>query len=479
MNTNSFFDVNKANSLQFQDGKYPSPSNDLISEVQNNRNNPSSIQSDIFKAEDSKKRERSGFRLNANDYLIDINSGGNFIDFNRNKSVPRKAPNHKFGLDNRNSNVPFYHPSRMMSPRNNPPFTNFNPGILCNMNQNFGQNVISPLNNPDFVDKTWNSANKNPTQNLRMKGHWNMNLDPSYKPKRKLVKQNMEIINSDNGASKSQNCISQDRFSKFELKGTVKATNGTQNFINPAIHQKDNSFLLELDKKESFNNNHLLEEERTPVAPILRNFSSHGNNSEKDEKLNDLKREAHLLEKEKEINILVILITLSYYRKIRLKRKNKKFEQDKVEFAQKRYYQKKIMRDQAKNIQNQQQMLMKAQNMDQNHKEIHEKVEREQKQEERKNPKKFVLEDHYLLQINDILPLKIIGQGGSATVFKGIYKEIDVAIKRLNLGSISVGKAKQEFTREVKTLSKIRHPNLVLFIGVARNQNSLCILTEF
>lgn len=97
--------------------------------------------------------------------------------------------------------------------------------------------------------------------------------------------------------------------------------------------------------------------------------------------------------------------------------------------------------------------------------------------EKKKNKK--ILEDHQYLDINELKIDKQIGAGGSARVYKGYYRDLDVAIKRLSLNCFDVSKIKQEFKREVNTLSKIDHPNLVQFMGVAMNQKDCCIVTEF
>lgn len=129
-------------------------------------------------------------------------------------------------------------------------------------------------------------------------------------------------------------------------------------------------------------------------------------------------------------------------------------------------------------LRNEQHNLIKAQRFSQHREEMRAKMERE-KQEEEKQNKKFTLEPHYRLKMEDFKIENKIGAGGSAKVYKGTYKEIDVAIKRLEVESISVEKAKMEFWREVHTLSKTRHPNLVLFIGVANDHKNFCIATEF
>lgn len=162
-----------------------------------------------------------------------------------------------------------------------------------------------------------------------------------------------------------------------------------------------------------------------------------------------------------------------------MEEERKRFEDQQKEFAQIRYAEQMRLKEEAKRLEDRQNMLMKMQKLNQDRKSMYEKLEKERKdEEEKKNPKKS-LEDHYLLNIQDIKVEKQIGSGGSARVYKGTYKEIDVAIKRLNLNSIDIGKAKQEFKREVNTLSKIRHPNLVLFMGVALDNQNLCIVTEF
>lgn len=57
--------------------------------------------------------------------------------------------------------------------------------------------------------------------------------------------------------------------------------------------------------------------------------------------------------------------------------------------------------------------------------------------EEQKNKSKndkITLDPHFFLNPDDFkLDKNPIGSGGSAIVYKGTYKEIDVAVKRLNI----------------------------------------------
>lgn len=70
-----------------------------------------------------------------------------------------------------------------------------------------------------------------------------------------------------------------------------------------------------------------------------------------------------------------------------------------------------------------------------------------------------------MLKLKDLKIEKQIGAGASAEVYKGTYKETDVAIKKLRLFTQGAENTLKEFKREVSTLTAVRHPNLVLFMG--------------
>ncbi|CDW80632.1 protein kinase domain containing protein [Stylonychia lemnae] len=95
------------------------------------------------------------------------------------------------------------------------------------------------------------------------------------------------------------------------------------------------------------------------------------------------------------------------------------------------------------------------------------------------NPAGLILEEefqkgqeYFMLKLADLKVEKQIGAGASAEVFKGTYKETDVAIKKLRNMMASNDNTLKEFKREVSTLTRVRHPNLVLFMG-ARDLKSL------
>ncbi|KAF8380225.1 hypothetical protein HHK36_027707 [Tetracentron sinense] len=67
-------------------------------------------------------------------------------------------------------------------------------------------------------------------------------------------------------------------------------------------------------------------------------------------------------------------------------------------------------------------------------------------------------------------PLKKIGEGGYGSVYRGLLRNTQVAIKKLHSHSLQ-GRA--EFQQEVDVLSKVRHPNLVTLVGACPEAWSL------
>jgi serine/threonine protein kinase len=79
---------------------------------------------------------------------------------------------------------------------------------------------------------------------------------------------------------------------------------------------------------------------------------------------------------------------------------------------------------------------------------------------------------------SEITLFEKIGTGGFAEVFRGEYRGTNVAVKRLltKPGSDSE-KAIQDFKAEVGFMTRLRHPNIVLFMGLV--PRPLCLITEF
>ena len=85
---------------------------------------------------------------------------------------------------------------------------------------------------------------------------------------------------------------------------------------------------------------------------------------------------------------------------------------------------------------------------------------------------------HFILPSSSIKLIRRIGFGGSSEVFLGDYRGTEVALKKLKTISLKEENLK-EFKREVSSLSIIRHPNLVLFMGAIAEQDNICIVTEY
>ncbi|KAJ6708673.1 SERINE/THREONINE-PROTEIN KINASE TNNI3K-RELATED [Salix koriyanagi] len=73
---------------------------------------------------------------------------------------------------------------------------------------------------------------------------------------------------------------------------------------------------------------------------------------------------------------------------------------------------------------------------------------------------------------------KKIATGSSGDLYKGTFCSQDVAIKVLR-GEHLDDKLQREFSQEVLIMRKVRHKNIVQFIGSCTRPPSLCIVTEF
>lgn len=67
----------------------------------------------------------------------------------------------------------------------------------------------------------------------------------------------------------------------------------------------------------------------------------------------------------------------------------------------------------------------------------------------------------YSLPAKDVLMLEKVGDGATATVFRGMCKNRVVAVKEIRFGGGF------NWTREVQVLKQVSHPNIVGFLGVA------------
>ncbi|XP_076932057.1 serine/threonine-protein kinase STY46-like [Bidens hawaiensis] len=71
-----------------------------------------------------------------------------------------------------------------------------------------------------------------------------------------------------------------------------------------------------------------------------------------------------------------------------------------------------------------------------------------------------------------------VASGSFGDLYKGTYRSQEVAIKMLKAEHITTT-MQQEFAQEVYIMRKIRHKNVVQFIGACTEPSNLCIVTEF
>src|SRR5690349_10083737 len=80
------------------------------------------------------------------------------------------------------------------------------------------------------------------------------------------------------------------------------------------------------------------------------------------------------------------------------------------------------------------------------------------------------------LRYQDIVFKEQIGEGAFGEIWRGTLWSFEVAIKTLKRVKESDFIA---FRQEADILSKLRHPNIVTFLGACFEKPNVCIVTEF
>ncbi|KAL3738094.1 hypothetical protein ACJRO7_019599 [Eucalyptus globulus] len=71
-----------------------------------------------------------------------------------------------------------------------------------------------------------------------------------------------------------------------------------------------------------------------------------------------------------------------------------------------------------------------------------------------------------------------IGQGSYAAVYRGLWKGSDVAIK-VYVGNEYSENTLQDYKKEIEIMKRLRHPNVLLFMGAVYSKERPAIVTEF
>mmetsp|Transcript_78507 Transcript_78507/g.163098 ORF Transcript_78507/g.163098 Transcript_78507/m.163098 type:complete len:300 (-) Transcript_78507:96-995(-) len=87
----------------------------------------------------------------------------------------------------------------------------------------------------------------------------------------------------------------------------------------------------------------------------------------------------------------------------------------------------------------------------------------------------------YELDLSRLAYGEEVGVGATATVYRGVLDSaVEVAIKHMEFNKSMINDTtKKAFDREVAIMAKVKHPNLVAFMGVSSAHTPFRIVTEF
>ncbi|KAE9412412.1 hypothetical protein Angca_007991, partial [Angiostrongylus cantonensis] len=84
----------------------------------------------------------------------------------------------------------------------------------------------------------------------------------------------------------------------------------------------------------------------------------------------------------------------------------------------------------------------------------------------------------WIINYNEIQMGPQVGTGSYGIVYRGKWKGVDVAVKRIIKQKLDE-RNMLDFRAEMAFLSELHHPNIVLFIGACVQKPNLAIVTEF
>lgn len=75
--------------------------------------------------------------------------------------------------------------------------------------------------------------------------------------------------------------------------------------------------------------------------------------------------------------------------------------------------------------------------------------------------------------------VEMLNRGSSCLVYKGKWRGCDVAIKQFKIEYRTSAREHSKFIKELQVISSVRHPNLLLLMGICIDLPQLCLVTEF
>ncbi|CAG9332181.1 unnamed protein product [Blepharisma stoltei] len=83
-----------------------------------------------------------------------------------------------------------------------------------------------------------------------------------------------------------------------------------------------------------------------------------------------------------------------------------------------------------------------------------------------------------LIRSHELVFGDLINRGSSCQVFRGKWRGTDVAIKQFKLEYSTSLKEMQKFVKEMQILDQVRHPHLILLMGICVDKPNFCLVSE-
>ena len=83
-----------------------------------------------------------------------------------------------------------------------------------------------------------------------------------------------------------------------------------------------------------------------------------------------------------------------------------------------------------------------------------------------------------LIPSEEVKMFEVINRGSSCVVYRGMWRGTEIAVKQFKVEYSNSAKEIEKFIKEMQVLSQVRHPNLILLMGVCIDSPNLCLVSE-